>query len=121
IRIEVDTTAPDADLYDVRPDPGGANAVLLQWQTTDKNLPPRPVTVEWADRRDGQWQLIARDLPGVGHYTWQLPVTVPRPVFLPPPAHDRAGNVRVAESKRPVPTAPTQPELITVQTSRPQQ
>src|SRR5262249_5743473 len=27
IRLEVDTTAPDADLYDVRPDPSGANAV----------------------------------------------------------------------------------------------
>src|SRR5262249_36484023 len=102
IRLEVDTTAPDADLSDVRPDPSGGNAVLLQWQASDKNLPPRPVTLEWADRKDGQWQVIARDLPANGHYTWQLATTVPGQVFLRLTVRDLANNVSVAESENPV-------------------
>jgi hypothetical protein len=121
IRLEVDTTAPDADLYDVRPDPSGGNAVLLQWQASDKNLPPRPVTLEWADRKDGQWQMIARDLPANGHYTWQLATTVPGQVFLRLTVRDLANNVSVAESENPVIIDLNQPDVTNVQISRPQQ
>ena len=73
IRVEVDTTPPDARLYAPTPDPINADALLLRWSATDKNLPLNPITLEWSEKRDGVWTPIIADHENTGQFKWQVP------------------------------------------------
>src|SRR5581483_2718973 len=55
LRVELDTTLPEAELYRPRPDPNHRDSLVLTWKATDRNMSARPITIEWAERRDGPW------------------------------------------------------------------
>jgi hypothetical protein len=99
--IEVDLTAPYAELSRPERDPERPDAVLLRWWSRDKNLAEHPVTLEWAEQPQGQWQPIAKDLAGTGSYSWKVPAGSPVQVYLRLRVLDRAGNEGMAVTGRP--------------------
>jgi hypothetical protein len=102
MRVEVDTTAPIAKLYEPVADPRQPNALLFRWECLDRNLAANPVTLEWAERREGPWQLIAPGLPNQpSQYSWQLPGALPVHVYLRLRVRDTAGNESVAVTPTP--------------------
>ena len=101
IRVEVDTTPPDAKLYAPTPDPVSADALLLRWTATDKNLPLNPITLEWSEKRDGPWMPIISDHPNTGQHKWQVPPGLPVQVFMRLRVKDLASNESTAVTQEP--------------------
>jgi hypothetical protein len=103
IRVEVDTTPPEAELYGPQPEPGKRDTLILTWKASDRNLATNPITIEWAERKEGQWSFIGPEaLPNSGRYSWQVPANVPPSVFLRLTVRDAAGNTAVAQTPEPV-------------------
>jgi hypothetical protein len=110
IRVEVDTTAPNAVLLLPKADSRQRDALILSWEVTDKN-PQAAVTLEWSQDHTAAWQLIA-DTPGFPNptpehpdakgYVWKMPPGIPPKVYLRVTARDAAGNASAAETKEPV-------------------
>ena len=117
IRIEIDTTLPDAKLYEPSADPQHADQVLLRWIATDKNLTAAPISLEYAEKADGPWQPIATDLENSGRYSWKVGPAVPVQVYLRVKVRDKAGNESVGVTRQPQYIDFTEPEgaLIGVQ------
>jgi hypothetical protein len=127
VRLELDLTPPRAALYRPQPDPSHPNALILSWMATDRNLTPNPVTLEWAERREGPWQPVSTEplpnnLPApagtteqpqgpTGTFSWQLPDRMPSKVYLRLTVRDTAGNVSVAQTPEPVLIDLTVPEV----------
>jgi hypothetical protein len=101
LRIEVDTTPPLVQLFEPKADPQRPDALLLSWNAADRNLAPRPVTLEYAEPR-GPWVTIATAQAASGSLSWQLPKPMSH-VQLRVTAIDMAGNRSVAETREPVP------------------
>jgi hypothetical protein len=99
--IEVDLTPPNAKLWGPQVDPERRDAVVLQWAAQDKNLPANPVILEWAEKAQGPWKVIAADLPGTGKHSWQVPAGTPVEVYLRLRVRDNAGNEAVAVTDTP--------------------
>jgi hypothetical protein len=100
LRIEVDTTAPIVQLFEPKADPQRPEALVITWSSTDRNLVPRPVTLEYAEP-GGSWTVIAANQAASGSFSW----TQPRPmshVLLRAAAVDTAGNRSVAETRDPI-------------------
>jgi hypothetical protein len=110
LRVEVDTTAPQVELYQLAPDPNLSNGVILRWNAADKNIAPNPITLEWAENPEGQWQSIATAIPNTGTYSWKLPSKMPVRVYLRVLARDLAGNVGEARTSAPQLIDMTRPE-----------
>jgi hypothetical protein len=121
VRIELDVTPPKADLYQLQPEPSRRDALLVSWEVSDRNLAAHPVTLEWAERRDGRWEQIATDLPALpSRFTWQLPPGgIPPRVYLRLTVRDNAGNVSVAETPEPVLVDLNEPEITSVNVGKP--
>lgn len=103
IRVEVDLTPPTAELYAPQPDPAKRDSLVLSWMAHDRNLTAHPIRIEWADRKDGRWEVIGdKDLTNTGRFTWQVPKGLPPKVFLRLTVRDSGGNVSVAETPEPV-------------------
>jgi hypothetical protein len=111
IRIEVDTTAPVAQLFAPIPDPDRRDAILITWNASDRNLAPAPITLEWSQELKGPWQTIAADLPNSGKHSWQLPPTMPDRVFLRLRVRDTAGNEGIAVTNEPQLVDLSEPEV----------
>ena len=58
IRVEVDTTFPEAVLYSPQPEVGQRDTLVLTWKATDRNLSLNPVILEWSEKREGPWSPI---------------------------------------------------------------
>jgi hypothetical protein len=111
IRVEVDATPPQATLYRLEPATGTKEALVINWDAKDRNLTTNPITLEWAERRDGRWESIGgADLPNTGHYVWKVPANVPPKVFLRLTVRDTAGNVGVAETQEAITVDLNEPE-----------
>jgi len=78
----------------------------------DRNLAADAITLEWAERKEGPWNLIADKLPNssatgtlpprvTGSYVWQLPERMPSRVFLKLTVRDSAANVAEAKADKP--------------------
>lgn len=102
IRVELDATPPVAQLYLPEPDPKQADALILTWKASDRNLDAKPITLQWSEKAGGPWQTIVADWPNDGQYTWKVPPSTPFMVFLRLSARDTAGNVSAAETPQPV-------------------
>ena len=109
LRIELDTTPPVAQLYKPTPD-AKAGHLVLRWDASDKNLAAAPISLEWAEKRDGTWQPIGIDLPNNGQFSWSLPEKMPVEVFLRLRVRDLAGNETVAITPNPLPVDLHEPE-----------
>jgi hypothetical protein len=110
MRVEVDLTPPVAQLYAPEPDPHQRNALTITWNATDKNLTSTPVSLWWAERKDGEWHEIALNQPNSGRYPWLLPPDLPFRVFMRLTVRDSAGNVSIAETSEPVLVDLSEPE-----------
>ncbi|HLW66800.1 MAG TPA: hypothetical protein VKS79_15915 [Gemmataceae bacterium] len=110
MRVEVDVTPPQVELYQLAPDPNISNAVILRWNATDKNMAANPITLEWAENPEGNWQSIASAIPNTGTYSWKLPAKMPVRVYLRVLARDLAGNVGEARTTSPQLIDMTRPE-----------
>lgn len=121
MRVEIDSVPPVAQLAPPIPDTTRPNTLLLRWQAKDKNLTPRPISLEWAERRDGPWQPIALDIENTGQHSWTLPPTIPVQVYLRLRAKDAAGNESVAVTNEPQLVDLSEPEgrLLGISTPRP--
>ncbi len=100
IRIEVDTTAPVAQLYAPQPDAQKPNTLLLRWSASDNNL-ANTIVLEYAAKREGPWLPIAAPLANAGKYSWTLPDRLPVQVYLRLRARDLAGNESIAVTPEP--------------------
>jgi hypothetical protein len=133
VRLELDMTRPQAALYAPQPDRERPNTLVLNWKAWDRNLPAKPVVLEWAEQRDGPWAPISPDpLPNnlltqtitsaeqlgnvryTGSYAWQLPDKMPPKVYLRLKVRDTVGWESVAQTAEPVLIDLTVPELGSV-------
>lgn len=125
-RVEVDTTLPYAALSELQPETIMQNgtkrdAIRLVWTATDKNLAENPITLEWAERIEGPWQVIGnRELPNRGNFSWVLPTEVPANVYLRLTVRDKAGNNAIALTREPQLVDLREPEFRLIGSSRPQ-
>ena len=112
MRIEVDETAPQANLYAPVPDPQQKDCLILTWTATDRNLAEKPITLQWAERAGGPWETIgAAELPNTGKFTWKLTSQVPPRVYLRLVVRDTAGNIAEAVTPQPILVDLSEPEV----------
>jgi hypothetical protein len=110
IQVEVDTTAPEAELMRPVPDPQSPHeALLIGWSARDAHLSDRPVRLSYAVSPDGPWETISTDLPPEGQYRWQVPPRTPSEVFLKLSVVDMCNN-EAATTPVPVLVDLSQPE-----------
>jgi hypothetical protein len=115
LRVVVDVTPPQLDLFPPVGDPATTDTLVIQWKATDKNFGDDPITIEWSDRPTGSWQPVAlggdgvqltstqaRRLPNTGSYSWRVPAGLPPRVYLRVTARDAAGNVKEIVTRDPI-------------------
>jgi len=120
MRIEVDTTPPLAKLLPPQPDPSRRDALLLTWSASDRNLAANPVTLQHAQRPDGPWQTIAKELPNTGRYQWLVQQGSPPRVYLRLLVSDAAGNLGVDQTPEPILVDLNEPEVNIKRIIKPQ-
>lgn len=109
--VEVDLSSPLAELKKPIQDPQKRDHLLLRWDARDKNLTERPVTLEWAERPEGPWQIIGGgELPNTGQHSWVPPKGMPVYVHLRLRVRDKANNEAVAVTQQPQLIDLTEPE-----------
>jgi hypothetical protein len=112
VRVELDTTPPDAQLFAPQPASDRHDTLTLTWKAVDRNLATNPVCLEWSPSPNGPWTFIGdSQLPNTGRYSWVLPEKMPAQVYLRLTVRDTAGNVAVAQTKQPVLIDLYQPEV----------
>ena len=115
IRVELDATLPEAELYRPQADPSRRDALMLTWKASDRNLTATPVSLEWAEHKEGPWAFIGGpELPNTGRHSWQVPANVPPSVYLRLTVRDTAGNTAVAQTNEPVLVDLTVPEVSVI-------
>jgi hypothetical protein len=119
LRVIVDVTPPQLDLFSPVSDPASPDTLIIQWKASDKNWAEDPITIEWSDRPTGPWQPVAvgndvvqtvggasppvlRRLPNTGQYAWHVPAGLSPRVYLKVSARDAAGNVREVITRDPI-------------------
>jgi hypothetical protein len=111
MRIELDTTPPEAHLAPLEQDPLHRDALILKWQVRDRNLDPEGVSLYWSENHDGPWKPIGENLSAsTGQYNW-TPSGLPYYVYLRLSARDKAGNVTDVVTEAPVAIDMTEPEV----------
>lgn len=106
MRVCVDTTAPTVKLF--QPEWVNPKTIHLSWQAKDANLEENPITLEWAENKDGPWRLIGDGAPNCGFYDWPLPRRLPSECYLRIRVRDKAGNEACAATEKPISLAPKQ-------------
>jgi hypothetical protein len=116
VRLELDTTQPEAELYAPQADSKRPDCLVLTWKASDRNLAAKPISIEWAERPDGPWSFIGDldrpptgspdldrvELTNSGRFVWQIAEKTPPKVYLRLSVRDTAGNVAVAVTPQPV-------------------
>lgn len=119
MRVVIDVTAPQVDLFPLMSDPNAPDTLLIQWKATDTSFGDEPITLEWSDAPTGPWRPVAsngeapviqatalnapvaRKLANTGQYAWKVPAGVPARVYLKATARDAAGNVKEVVTREP--------------------
>lgn len=102
VLVELDSTVPKAQMFKPQPDNSQPNTLILSWSAVDRNLAEKPITLEWAEQKDGPWNIIGEgQLPNTGQYPWHLPEHLPPRVYLRLTARDQAGNEARAQTDKP--------------------
>ena len=118
LRVVVDVTPPQLELFPPVGDPASADTLVIQWKASDKNFGEEPILIEWSDKPTGPWQSVAlggdgvqlavatasqpRRLANVGSYSWRVPAGLPPRVYLKVSARDAAGNVKEIITRDPI-------------------
>lgn len=109
--IEVDLTKPVVHLATAEAGRGSdAGNLTITWNASDKNLIPNPITLLYAEKPEGPWSPIAKDLENTGRYVWRVPPTAPYRFLVRIEALDRGGNIGRADSPKPVVIDLSQPK-----------
>lgn len=100
--VIVDLSKPEVQLGEIETAAnGGTQQVTLHWKASDKNLGRSPVTIQYAEKEDGPWKVLAGNVENTGTFVWQMPKTTPRCYFRVE-ATDLAGNVGQSSVSRQV-------------------
>lgn len=111
--VEVDVTKPIVQVQRVDVGRGTDTGKLtILYTAKDKNLGRQPVTLSYAESPTGPWKPIAANVENTGRYVWQMPTDVPYQFLVRVEAADRAGNVGVDETPRPVIVDLSQPKGV---------
>ncbi len=111
IQVEVDTTAPEAELYRPVADPEApSEAMMISWSARDTHLSDRPVRLYYSPNAEGPWEPIGTDLPSTGQYRWFVPPRTPYQVYLRLAVTDLCNNESVAVTPEPVLVDLSKPE-----------
>jgi hypothetical protein len=120
LRIVLDVTAPQLDLFPPVSDPNNPDTLILQWKATDRNFGEDPITLEWSESSTGPWKPVVttgndpvvqataltpplpRRLANTGQYGWRVPAGVPARVYLKASARDAGGNVKEVVTREPI-------------------
>jgi hypothetical protein len=103
VLVEWDKTEPTGQLFMPQPDATQLNALVLGWEAKDRNMAENPITLEWAEQKDGPWNPIGEpQLANTGQYSWRLPDRLPPRVYLRMTMRDAAGNEARAQTDKPV-------------------
>ena len=118
LRVAVDVTPPQLDLFPPVGDPNSSDTLVIQWKATDRNFTDDPITIEWSDKPTGPWQPVAtggenvqlatvttpqvRRLPNTGSYSWRVPAGPPPRVYPKVTARDAAGNEKTVVTRDPI-------------------
>jgi hypothetical protein len=108
--VDVDTTKPEVHLLNtVAGIDEHGRTLALHWAASDRNLPPRPITLCYAEQPQGPWIPFATNLENSGHYTWQMSPGLPNQVLVKVSATDRVGNIGEDQSSMPSPVDLSKP------------
>jgi len=128
MRVVVDVTPPQIDLFPPASDPNTPDTLVIQWRATDRNFGDDPITLEWSDAPAGPWKPIAsagndpvvqttainvpvaKRLANTGQYAWRVPAGIPPRVYLKATARDAAGNVKEVVTRDPILVDLTKPK-----------
>ncbi|MBP3960539.1 hypothetical protein J8F10_35390 [Gemmata sp. G18] len=120
MRVVLDVTPPQLELFAPVSDPNALDTLIIQWKASDRNFGDDPITLEWSDSATGPWKPvaatgnepvvratgmdapIAKRLANTGQYGWRVPVGVPARVYLKATARDAAGNVKEIVTREPI-------------------
>jgi hypothetical protein len=120
MRVVLDVTPPQIDLFPPLSDPNTPDSLVIQWKATDRNFGDDPITLEWCESPAGPWKPlasnandpvvqatsmstpVARRLANTGQYVWRVPAGVPARVYLKATARDSAGNVKEVVTREPI-------------------
>ena len=117
MRVIVDVAAPVVKIFPAIADPNDPQALMLQWEATDKNFGDEPITLEWCEGATGPWRPVAtslttdapngvgvltKRLPNTGRYSWHVPTGLPPRVYLKVTAKDAAGNITEQVTREPI-------------------
>ncbi|MFO0948152.1 MAG: hypothetical protein U1D30_19900 [Planctomycetota bacterium] len=101
--VEIDTTPPEAEMYQPIPDPNSSDdSLLISWSSRDLHLSETPVSLYFAEYPEGPWYSIKAGLASTGQYSWRVPANIPHQVYLRLMATDLGNNVSVADTPKPV-------------------
>jgi hypothetical protein len=103
--VEVDETKPVVTLNNVVVGQQEADLgkVTFYWSASDTFLKPKPITISWAEKADGPWTVLEKDLDNTGVYTLDTRgKTLPFQFFVKIDAMDEAGNIGTAQTNGPV-------------------
>jgi hypothetical protein len=67
--------------------------MVIGWTASDKNLLGNSISLYYAQKPDGPWNVIVTGYKNEGLYRWALPTTLNGQVYLRVEASDKAGNV----------------------------
>ena len=125
MRVDVDLTPPEIQMYEPIPDSKERDTLLLRWKAFDRNMSSDPITLEWSEKKEGPWNAIAtndireasfsggppaRRLPNIGSHAWKVGTNVPARVYLKITARDTAGNIAEAVTPNPILVDLSKPE-----------
>ena len=120
MRVVLDVTPPQLDLFPPVSDPNSPDTLILQWRATDRNFGDDPITLEWSESPTGPWKPVASNgndpivqatamntpvvkrLANTGQFGWRVPAGVPARVYLKATARDAAGNVKEVVTREPI-------------------
>ncbi|HEX3150469.1 MAG TPA: hypothetical protein VHR66_20490 [Gemmataceae bacterium] len=98
--VEVDTTKPIVNL--MTPALGDEGVMTIGWTAADENLLSNSISLYYAPKPAGPWEVIVTGYKNTGEYKWAVPAGLAGPVYLRVEATDRAGNIGRYESPTPV-------------------
>ena len=92
--VYVDTEKPVVQIRGVKVSAGGAIGprVEIDWQVTESNPLPDPVTLEYAEEKTGPWKPIATNIRDTGRHVWEVEDKNVWKFYIRAVAKDKAGN-----------------------------
>lgn len=110
--LEVDLTKPAVQILSAQASRSPEGTVLtVHWKASDKHLDQGPITLGYSETKDGPWTIIEKNLDNTGRFVWRVPPEAPYRFYLRVEARDKANNVGVRDTEKPVVVDLTQPRI----------